>query len=441
MEPLEKQTIIPSLKLSGELKIPGDKSLSHRAVMFAALANGKSNLDGLLLGEDVKASLRMFEALGVTISPSLNELKNGDRVTIQSPGFRSFQQAKDVIDCGNSGTTMRLGLGILASLPFSTRLTGDVSLNRRPMDRVIQPLEQLGAQFRIFFEDSKRIIEVRGASNPPKHFSYQSKIASAQIKSALLLACLGLGIPLDYQEPSLSRDHTERMLKHFGFSIQQNQNQIHFKPKQDQNIDGFDFTVPADFSSAAFFIAAATLVRESQLVLLDIGINPTRTGLLEVLKKMGAKVFQRNQKQVCGEPVCDLVVEPARLNSCDVGGPVIPFLIDELPLFAVLASQAKGVSTVSDAAELKVKESNRIDTTVSELQKMGVDIRAKADGFVVRGPTKVKEAQIQSFHDHRIAMSASILALLANKPSVIEDTACVKTSFPEFFEFLGQISH
>lgn len=422
--------VYPSANLKGSIQVPGDKSISHRAVMLSALSKGKSCLRGLLLGEDVKATISCFRQMGVQIE------EKGKEVIVEGVGLHGLKAPAEVLDCGNSGTTMRLMMGILSAQPFVSRLTGDSSLNRRPMERVAEPLRQMGAHIEeLRASETERVIKISG--RPLKGIEYHSPVASAQVKSALLLAGLYASGATRVIEPMPSRDHSEIMLKHKGASLKREENAVEISSAK--SLKSEDIEIPGDISSAAFFLVGACLGEHSQVKILNVGINPTRTGIIDVLEAMGIEVVKHNIQKQGGEEVADLFVQSSPLVSTELGGELIPRLIDEIPVICVAASHAQGKTEIRDAAELKVKESNRIDTVVEELNKMNVQIRALDDGILIQGPNQITGGEFASHGDHRIAMSLMIAATYAPKPSIIRDVQCIQTSYPEFFSQYRQL--
>lgn len=419
---MKNHTIQPAIKgLKGAIEVPGDKSISHRALILGSLAEGESHITNLLLGEDVLATMQILQDLGVKMSHQPHQIKPQDTLTIYGKGLHSLKAAKKILYCGNSGTTMRLMLGLLAAQPFESVLTGDESLNKRPMERVTKPLSQMGAKFSVEESKGKKLIHVVGSSKL-KGGEFVLPMASAQVKSALLLAGLYTKIAVKVIEPGFSRNHTEIMLKNMGTPL---------KP--------LNILVPNDFSSAAFFIVAGLIVPNSQITLKNIGLNPTRSVFIDVLKKMGGDLQIQNKKTRMGEEVGDLLVKSSSLKGYHLQGEVIAQVIDEIPIFAIAASCAKGISEVSEAEELRVKESDRIKTICLEVSKLGVSIQEKKDGFIIEGRTSFKSGTFESHGDHRIAMSLAIASLLSPQPSIINNVDCVATSFPPFFEILNQI--
>jgi len=424
-------TVEPASALKGSIILPGDKSISHRAVIFAALGEGEARLENLLEGEDVLATVDCFRAMGVSIE------KSGDEWIVQGVGLKGLRPPRKVLYCGNSGTTLRLLLGILAAQDFETSLTGDASLNRRPMKRVMEPLSQMGARFRVEGEGSpQRTIHVKGGAL--RGIDYLSPVASAQVKSALLLAGLWAKGKTSVLEPALSRDHTERMLEGFGVPLERTGLRVSVPPVAKLSLQG-TFRVPGDFSSAAFFMVAGTLVSGSQVLLQGLGLNPTRTGALDVLRDMGAQVQVKGLKREGGEEVGDLLVLSASLKAKPIGGTIIPRLIDEIPILAVAAALAEGKTEIRDAAELRVKESDRIRVLAELLGRIGVSVTERPDGLEIEGGSVLRSATVDSRGDHRMAMSMAVAALKAQGPLTIQDVDCVKTSFPSFWELLTRL--
>ncbi|WP_273484014.1 3-phosphoshikimate 1-carboxyvinyltransferase [Desulforamulus ruminis] len=415
--------INPVKKLSGEISVPGDKSVSHRAVMLGALARGTTEVENFLMGEDCLATVKCFGALGV-------QIKGPDkgRLTIQGVGLEGLKEPADVLDAGNSGTTTRLLLGILAGQPFCSILTGDGSLRNRPMARVTKPLSDMGASFLGRQENRFLPLAVRGGTLKP--IAFQSPVASAQIKSAVLLAGLFAEGETTVTEPAPSRDHTERMLESFGVQLLRTGNTVTLQGRP--QLRGNKVRVPGDISSAAFPLVAAAILPGSDITVTGVGINPTRDGLLEVLRKMGANLELLNIRMQSGEPVADIRVRGTGLKGTEISGELIPRLIDEIPVLAVAAAYAEGTTVIKDAAELKVKESNRIATVAEELKKFGADIEELPDGLIVQGGKPLQGTVAQSYGDHRIAMAMAVAGLGASRPTTIEGAHCVDVSFPGF---------
>jgi len=411
------------------LTVPGDKSISHRAAMFAAIADGISTIKNYSSAIDCQSTLDCMRQLGATIR------RDSQDIYIHGRGLRTLSEPDDVLNCGNSGTTMRLLCGLLAGQNFSTVLTGDASLRRRPMDRIIKPLVNNGAE--ILGRQSNRLAPLFIQGKSLSNVIYELPVASSQVKSAVLLAGLYADGNVQVTEPVASRDHTERMLAFCGVDIQRDGNVISLG--KNRKLSARDFHVPGDISSAAFLIALGLLVPGSHLRLKDVGINPTRTGLLIVLKNMGADLKIVKERSISNEPVGDILIKNAKLKAVEIGGILIPKLIDELPLIAVIATQAQGRTVVKDALELRIKESDRIAAIVGELKKMGASIEESGDGFVVEGPTPLHAAACNSFDDHRIAMALSVAAWIADGESTIIDADCVGISFPEFFDIIKRL--
>jgi len=420
--------ITSSHALHGRVSLPGDKSISHRAVLLGALAEGTSRVENFLPAADCQATVRCLRALGVEI-----ETLAPTTLAVHGRGLHGLSPAGAPLDCGGSGTTMRLLAGILAGQPFRSVLTGNDSLRRRPMDRIALPLRVMGAH--VETTEGRPPLEITGGPLCP--IDYTLPVASAQVKSAILLAGLYARGPTTVREPALSRDHTERMLQAMGAHLTVDGLAVTLHPGSP--LHARDTVIPGDISSAAFLLAAALLLPGSEVVLEGVGVNPTRTGILDVLGGMGAEVVLENPREVGGEPVADLTVRRSRLRATHIGGPLIPRLIDELPLIALVATQAEGVTVVQDAAELRVKESDRIATTVAELRKLGADIEARPDGFVIRGPTPLRGAEVESHGDHRLAMTLTVAGLIARGETVVQDTECIGDSFPGFEETLSYL--
>jgi 3-phosphoshikimate 1-carboxyvinyltransferase len=421
------------VSLNGTLQIPGDKSISHRALMLGALAEGETTIQGLLLGEDPRSTAACFTAMGAQISELNSEL-----VTVQGIGLGQLQEPVSVLDAGNSGTTMRLMLGILASHPdrFFT-VTGDDSLRSRPMSRVVTPLTEMGAQIWGRKGNSLAPLAVRGQALEPIH--YHSPIASAQVKSAILLAGLMTYGRTTVTEPALSRDHSERMLRAFGAQIDVDPETHSATVTGYPTLRGQPVVVPGDISSAAFWLVAGAIVPGSELCIENVGINPTRTGILVALELMGANITLENQREVAGEPVADLRVKHGKLKACKIGGDLIPRMIDEIPILAVAAIFAEGTTVITDAEELRVKESDRIQVMATELTKMGARVTELPDGLEITGGGSLVGAELDSYTDHRIAMSLAIAAMMATGTTTIDRAEAASISYPTFFDSLRSI--
>ncbi len=421
------------LSLQGRICVPGDKSISHRALMLGAIAQGETQIQGLLLGEDPRSTAACFRALGAEISELNTEL-----VIVKGIGLGNFQEPVDVLDAGNSGTTMRLMLGLLASHPgrFFT-VTGDSSLRSRPMSRVVKPLQQMGAQIWGRKGNTLAPLAIQGQALQPIH--YHSPIASAQVKSCILLAGLNTEGQTTVTEPALSRDHSERMLRAYGaeLSIDPDTNSVTITGGA--KLYGQTVIVPGDISSAAFWLVAGAIVPGSELVVENVGVNPTRTGILEALELMGADIQLENQREVAGEPVADIRVRSGGLKSCTIAGDIIPRLIDEIPILAVAAVFAEGTTIIKDAEELRVKESDRITVMAQQLNKMGAKITELPDGMEITGGTPLVGAEVDSHTDHRIAMSLAIAALNATGTTTIHRAEAAAISYPNFTNTLKEI--
>lgn len=415
--------------LKGEITPPPDKSISHRAVIFASLAKGESRIKNFLWAKDPISSLNAMKSLGVKIE--VNDIKE---IIVQGEGLQSLKEPEDVIDCGNSGTTIRLLSGILAGQPFLSILSGDESLRQRPMKRIIEPLRQMGVEICSRAENRFPPVVIRGGNL--KGISYEMPIASAQVKSAILLAGLFAKGDTTVKEPHKSRDHTEKMLKSMGVELYITNNTIKIS-QPSQELKAFDIAIPNDFSSAAFFIGGACLVPDSEVIIKNVCLNETRTGFLEVLRSMGAKIEIFNLKEQAGEPVGDILVKKSSgLKGVTVQGEIIPRLIDEFPILCIIATQAEGLTVIRDAKDLRAKESDRIKAMVTELSKMGVPIKEFEDGVEIKGPCKLKGTEVYSYKDHRIAMALSIAGLISEGKTTIIDADCVDISFPEFYDLL-----
>ncbi|MCI8597695.1 MAG: 3-phosphoshikimate 1-carboxyvinyltransferase [Lachnospiraceae bacterium] len=415
--------------LRGELTVPGDKSISHRAIMFGSLAKGLTTVDNFLKGADCLSTIDCFRKLGISIEEKENQIK------IQGNGLHGLTQPGQILDVGNSGTTIRLISGILSGQCFDVSLTGDSSIQKRPMGRIIEPLSQMGASIQSVKDNDCAPLKIQGKLLHGIH--YQTKVASAQVKSAILLAGLYADSPTSVTEPALSRNHTELMLNFFGAKVETKGATATIQP--DPFLTGQAITVPGDISSAAYFIAAGCITPNSELFIRNVGINPTRDGMLKVCKIMGADVTVLPHKVQAGEPTADLLVKTSSLNGCTIEGDLIPTLIDELPMIAVMACFAKGTTVIRDAAELKVKESNRINVMVENLTAMGAHITATDDGMIIEGGYPLQGAVVDSHLDHRIAMSFAVAGLNADGETEILGAECVNISYPGFYQDLNQI--
>ncbi|GAB4217704.1 MAG: 3-phosphoshikimate 1-carboxyvinyltransferase [Synechococcales cyanobacterium] len=426
-------TIQPATHLSGSVTIPGDKSISHRALMLGSLASGETVVEGLLLGEDPRSTAACFQAMGAEISPL-----NSERITIQGIGVERLYEPSDVLNAGNSGTTLRLMLGLLAGQTGRYFcVTGDRSLRSRPMKRVVEPLRQMGAEIWGRQGGSLAPLAVQGQSLRGIH--YHSPIASAQVKSCLLLAgLLATGETL-VTEPLVSRDHSERMLRAFGAEVNVDPETHTVAIRGGAHLSGQAVVVPGDISSAAFWLVAGSIVPDSDLYLPNVGMNPTRTGILDVLQEMGAKIEFHNPRQVTGEPVADLRVQTSQLQGCTIGGTLIPRLIDEIPILAVAAACATGTTVIRDAAELRVKESDRLSAIAHELTRLGVQVTELPDGLEITGGSPLQGQVVHSHEDHRIAMSLVIAGLVAQGPTQLVGADCIAISYPSFLPTLQSL--
>jgi 3-phosphoshikimate 1-carboxyvinyltransferase len=415
--------------LRGTIQIPGDKSISHRAVMFGAIAEGTTTVEGFLPGEDCLSTIDCFRKLGVSIE------QEGEKVTIEGRGWEGLSEPSEILDVGNSGTTTRLMLGILATRPFHSVVIGDDSIAKRPMARVTNPLREMGSIIDGRENGNYTPLSIRGGQT--KGIAYQSQVASAQVKSAILLAGLQSSGITSVSEPALSRDHTERMLEAYGVKVKRDG--LTVSVEGGQSLTAQHIVVPGDISSAAFFLVAAAIVPDSEITLEGVGLNPTRSGIIEVLEKMGAAMSIHNERLAGGEPLADITISTSSLTGIEIEGDLIPRLIDEIPIIAVLATQAEGKTVIRDAEELKVKETNRIDTVVSELSKLGATITATDDGMIIEGRTPLTGAIVNSFGDHRIGMAMAIAGLITEGDVTIERSEAIAVSYPSFFEHINSL--
>lgn len=425
-----KIRVRPVRRLEGRARVPGDKSISHRSALLGAVANGVTEVRGYLEAEDCLRSLHAIQALGAEVAK-----KGPGEYRIAGAGLEGLSEPGDVIDCGNSGTTARLLLGVLAGQPFATMLTGDDSLRRRPMARVAEPLQQMGATFLGRGGNARLPLAIRG-KRPLEPLQYATPVASAQVKSAVLLAGLWAREPVSVTEPSRSRDHSERMLRRFGVTIESRGLTVTLVPGP---LTATTVDVPGDISSSAFLLVAGAIVRDGRVAVADVGVNPTRTGVLDALAAMGAAVTV-GERADGDEPAATLTVTPSELRGTTLAGDLIPRLIDEIPVLAVAAARARGVTRVADAAELRVKESDRIAAIGRELGKMGVRVTERADGFAVEGGARLRGATVASGGDHRLAMALAVAGLCAEGETIVEDTACIRTSFPGFVEIINTLA-
>ena len=424
MTEIKKQT-----GLRGELEVPGDKSISHRAVMFGSLAKGTTKITHFLEGADCLSTISCFRKMGIEIERTQSE------VLVHGRGLHGLSAPAETLDVGNSGTTTRLISGILAGQSFSCELNGDASIQSRPMKRIITPLCAMGADITSIRGNGCAPLRING--KPLKGIHYDSPVASAQVKSCVLLAGMYADQETSVTEPVLSRNHTEIMLNYFGADVKSQGTTASITPSP--YLEGREIAVPGDISSAAYFLAAGLLTPNSEILLKNVGINPTRDGILRVCRDMGADITILNKNEE-GEPTADLLVRSGSLHGTTVGGAIIPTLIDEIPMIAVMAAFAEGTTVIKDAAELKVKESNRIDVMVENLRRMGADIEGTEDGMIIRGGRPLHGAVIDSHLDHRIAMSFAVAGTVCDGPLSIQNSECVDISYPGFYQDLYSLS-
>lgn len=417
-------------KIRGQINIPGDKSISHRSIMFGSIAKGKTVVTNFLTGEDCLSTISCFRKLGV-------DIKTYDgKVEINGNGWDGLNESSEILDVGNSGTTIRLMLGILSGRPFFTTLVGDSSIGKRPMTRVTNPLKEMGAL--VDGRENGKLVPISVRGKELTGFQYQLPMASAQVKSSLLFAGLQAEGETTIIEPSKTRDHTERMIRQFGGEVEVDGLTIKIKGKQE--FQGTNVHVPGDISSAAFFLVAGALVGDSELTLKNVGLNPTRTGIIDVMKEMGANLEITNETLDAAEPVGDIIIRTSNLKGTVIEGDMIPRLIDEIPIIALLASQAEGKTVIKDAEELKVKETNRIDTVVNELSALGANIEATPDGMIIYGKkSSLKGGTVNSHGDHRIGMMLAIAGLISNGEMFLEDSEAIAVSYPTFFDHLHSL--
>jgi 3-phosphoshikimate 1-carboxyvinyltransferase len=415
--------------LKGTLRIPGDKSVSHRSIMFGAIAKGTTTVEGFLQSDDCLSTIDCFSKLGVAISV------DGEKVEIKSQGLAAWKEPNELLYTGNSGTTTRLLLGLLAGSRISSVLIGDESIQKRPMRRVTDPLKQMGAKY--IGRENGQYTPIAVEGTKLHAINYEMPVASAQVKSAILLAALNAEGETVVKELETSRDHTEKMLQHFGATISVDHKTIRLQGGQ--TLTSTHVVVPGDISSAAFFLVAGAIVPNSKLTLQNVGLNPTRTGIIDVLNEMDANITIELDDLKSHEEMGTIVVETSLLKGAEIGGDLIPRLIDEIPIIALLATQAHGKTVIKDAEELKVKETNRIDAVVNELKKLGANITATDDGMIIEGPTPLHGAELQTYGDHRIGMMAAIASLITSSPVTIDNAECISVSYPNFFEQLTSV--
>jgi len=428
-----RQTVDPARRLRGTLRVPGDKSISHRAAMLNALADGEAVVENFLAGEDCLSTLSVLRDLGV--EHALETSGAAATLRVRGAGLRGLREPDGVLDCGNSGTTMRLMSGILAGQPFLSVLTGDASLRSRPMSRVAEPLRQMGARIDGRAGGTLAPLVIRGGGL--RGIRYRTPMASAQVKSAVLLAGLFAGGETTVEEPAASRDHTERMLAAMGARIEREGPAVRVTPGA--ALQPLSMRVPNDISSAAFWLVAALVHPDAELRLEGVGMNPTRTGIVDVLREMGGDIQVLEERTAGGEPVADIVARSSRLRGVTVEGEMIPRLLDEVPVLAVAAAFAEGETEIRDAEELVVKESNRLATTASQLNALGARVREQPGALTVEGGTGVAGGGAQSFGDHRLAMALAIAGLAASAAVTIDDAECAAVSYPAFWDDIGAI--
>ncbi len=425
----------PLKNISAQIEVPPDKSISHRAIMLSSIADGTSLIENFLGADDCLRTAECFRQMGIEISRT--DSQDGKiNLSVSGKGMKGLSSPKDILYVGNSGTTMRLLLGILAGQELHALLTGDESIKKRPMKRIVTPLRQMGALIHGRDDGNFAPIEIKGGTL--KAIEYSSPVPSAQVKSALMLAALFAEGTTKLTEPSLSRDHTERMFEHFGIPLKHGNGSVTVEKRE--KILPNTVNIPGDISSAAFFMIAAAILPDSEILIKNVGLNPTRTGIIDVLRRMGAYISVINDTVVSGEPRGDVVVRSSRLNSIALGGNIIPRIIDEIPVICVAASFAEGNTIISDAKELRIKESDRIATISAELNKLGADITPTEDGMIIKGIKELKGGIGYSHGDHRIAMSLAIAGLASKEGVSIDDTECVETSFPGFERILKSLS-
>jgi len=425
-----EQRVEQAKGLRGRISPPGDKSISHRAVILNAIAEGTAEIANYLAGDDVSSTIACLKALGVEIEVE------PDKLVVHGAGLSGLHEAQDILDARNSGTTMRLLSGLLAAQPFLSTITGDESLQARPMDRVIAPLRLMGASIWGKSSDVTAPLLIQGTAL--HGIQYEMPVASAQVKSAILLAALYAQGNTTIIEPVKSRDHTERMLRAMGAALNMSGNTVRCLPPS-KSLKCMDVTVPGDISAAAYWLIAGAIHPSARIELTGVGVNPTRNGVIDVLKGMGANIMIENEGKEGGEPIADIIVKSSELKGVDIDGELIPRLIDEIPVIAVAAAMAKGTTTIRDAGELRVKESDRITATASELRKLGVQIEEMLDGMVIHGTGKLGGAECDSHGDHRLAMMLAIAGLVAEGDTVIYNAEAVNISYPDFWDDLNEL--
>jgi 3-phosphoshikimate 1-carboxyvinyltransferase len=423
-------TIQPAATVKGSIIVPGDKSISHRSIMLGAIANGITTVRGFLRGEDNMSTMHAFRAMGVDIAD------DGETIQITGRGLHGLNEPGDVLDCGNSGTTIRLITGLLSGQSFFSVVTGDQYLRKRPMKRVVEPLSRMGA--RITGRNGGTLAPLAIHGGGLTGINYQSPVSSAQIKSSIMLAGLYAEGDTTVTEPSLSRDHSERMFRYFGASLDVLSNGVTVRGGVE--LTGQEVTVPGDISSATFFIVAALITPHAELLIRNVGVNPSRTGAIDILQAMGGDIQLVDSRELSGEPVADILVRFSRLHGIEISGSVVPRAIDEFPAICIAAARAEGVTTIRDAKELRVKETDRITAMAVNLRKLGIIVSETEDGMDITGAEQLLGGAVDSCGDHRIAMSMSIAALVASSAITVSDIDCVATSFPTFFPLLAEVS-
>ncbi|SER13136.1 3-phosphoshikimate 1-carboxyvinyltransferase [Gracilibacillus ureilyticus] len=426
---MSKTLTFKEKKLRGTITVPGDKSISHRAVMFGSLAKGKTTITNFLAGEDCLSTIEAFEAMGVKIT------RNNQTVVVESDGIKGLKEPMEPINLGNSGTTARLLMGILSALPYHFTLYGDPSLTKRPMDRITNPLREMGAKIDGRGNGKFLPIAVRGSNLKPIH--YNTPMKSAQVKSGVLLAGLLTDGKTTVVEDTKTRDHTENMLKAFGADIAVEGNAV--TVNGNQPLSACDIEVPGDISSAAFFLVAAAITQDSEVKIENVGLNPTRTGIIDVLELMDVDISIKEKRTIGGEPIGDIVVKSSKPKAATIEGDIIPRIIDEIPVIALLATQAEGTTIIKDAEELKFKETDRIESVVQTLKALGAEIEPTSDGMIIQGNARLKGAETNSYGDHRIGMMISVASLLIDEKVELNDEQCIAVSYPTFFEDLDKL--
>ena len=426
-----RQVILPPQTIGGQISPPGDKSVSHRALILSSIANGHSRVRGLSQGKDVLATMDCLKALGVAFEPGPEQ----DQLTVAPPGDH-LQEPDRVLDAANSGTTMRLLAGLLSGQPFLSVISGDHSLHTRPMGRIVKPLKLMGSHIHGRADDTLAPLVIHGG--PLKGIEYVMPVASAQVKSSIMLAGLFAEGETVLHQPALSRDHTERMVRAMGGKVEEDGLTLSLKRTP---LTPVDFDVAGDISAAAFWMVAGLCHPRARIRIKGVGVNPTRTGILEALDAMGARVIQENTRIEGGEPVADLLVESTDLEAIEVDGALIPKLVDEVPVLAVAACFAKGTTVIREAQELRVKESDRISTTVGELSRLGANIEERPDGMVIHGTGRLRGGECRSHGDHRLAMALGVAGMLSEGETVVDDAAAAEVSYPQFWAHLKQLSN